>query len=76
MALLIALEAVFPPIPSEVILPLSGSLSAQGEFNVFLMIAAATLGSPAEKKIFIVWALPCAARYEFCESRIIRRCRV
>ena len=45
VALLIALEAVFPPIPSEVILPLSGSLSARGEFNVFLMLAAATLGS-------------------------------
>src|SRR5438552_7890382 len=45
VALLIALEAVFPPIPSEVILPLSGSLSAAGKFNVFLMVAAATLGS-------------------------------
>ena len=45
VALLIALEAVFPPIPSEVILPLSGSLSAAGEFNVFLMVGAATLGS-------------------------------
>src|SRR5918912_3155663 len=45
VALLIALEAVFPPIPSEVILPLSGSLSAAGEFNIFLMVAAATLGS-------------------------------
>src|SRR3954452_12797238 len=45
VALLIALEAVFPPIPSEVILPLSGSLSAAGRFNVFLMVAAATLGS-------------------------------
>src|SRR3954469_2647658 len=45
VALLIALEAVFPPIPSEVILPLSGSLSAAGRFNVFLMLAAATIGS-------------------------------
>ena len=45
IALLIALEAVFPPIPSEVILPLSGSLSASGTFNVFLALIAATLGS-------------------------------
>src|SRR2546430_4290516 len=45
VALLIALEAVFPPIPSEVVLPLSGSLSAAGKFNVFIMVAAATLGS-------------------------------
>lgn len=45
VALLIGLEAVFPPIPSEVILPLSGSLSAAGRFNVLLMEAAATVGS-------------------------------
>jgi membrane protein DedA with SNARE-associated domain len=45
VALLIALEAVFPPIPSEVILPLSGSLSASGKFNVFVMVASATVGS-------------------------------
>src|SRR5204862_3149690 len=45
VAFLIALEAVFPPIPSEVILPLAGSLSASGEFNFFLMVVAATIGS-------------------------------
>src|SRR5438046_8002841 len=45
IALLIALESVFPPIPSEVILPLSGSLSASGRLNVFLALAASTLGS-------------------------------
>ncbi len=45
IALLIALEAVFPPIPSEVILPLSGSLSASGTFNVVLVLIASTIGS-------------------------------
>lgn len=45
IALLIALEAVFPPIPSEVIMPLGGSLSANGTFNVFLVLLAATIGS-------------------------------
>src|SRR3954454_10844533 len=45
VALLIALETVFPPIPSEVILPLSGSLSANGRFNAWLVLASATLGS-------------------------------
>ncbi len=45
VALLIALEVVFPPIPSEVILPLAGSLSASGRFNVILVIVAATIGS-------------------------------
>lgn len=45
VAFIVALETLFPPIPSEVILPLSGSLVASGKFNVFLVIAAATVGS-------------------------------
>jgi membrane protein DedA with SNARE-associated domain len=45
VAALIALESLFPPIPSEVILPLTGSLSASGRFNVILAVAAATVGS-------------------------------
>src|SRR3954469_11287707 len=45
IALLIALEAVFPPIPSEVILPLAGSLSANGIFNPFLVLLSAVIGT-------------------------------
>ncbi|MBF6615039.1 MAG: DedA family protein [Chloroflexi bacterium] len=45
VAFLIALESLFPPIPSEVILPLSGSLSASGKFNIYAMLLAATTGS-------------------------------
>lgn len=45
IALLIALESVFPPIPSEVILPLSGSLSASGTFFFPFALLSATLGS-------------------------------
>lgn len=45
VALLIAIEVMFPPIPSEVILPLAGSLSAAGRFNIVLVILAATVGS-------------------------------
>jgi membrane protein DedA with SNARE-associated domain len=45
IGLLIALETVVPPIPSEVVLPLAGSLSAQGRFHIVLAIAAATAGS-------------------------------
>lgn len=45
IAFLIALEAVFPLVPSEVILPLSGSLSAAGVFNVGLALLSATAGS-------------------------------
>ena len=42
---LIALENVFPPIPSEVILPLAGLLTGQGQFSYIGVVAAATVGS-------------------------------
>ena len=43
--LLIALETVFPPIPTELILPMAGYLSAQGRFEWPLLALAATGGS-------------------------------
>ena len=45
VAALIALENVFPPLPSELILPLAGFETSRGEFNYFLMVIAATVGS-------------------------------
>ena len=45
VALLVALENVFPPIPSELILPLAGFLCAQGTFLLPVMVLAATMGS-------------------------------
>ncbi|MFN8590827.1 MAG: DedA family protein [Thermomicrobiales bacterium] len=42
---LVALESVFPPIPSEVILPLAGFLTGQGRFSFVLVMIATTLGS-------------------------------
>ncbi|SDS98876.1 membrane protein DedA, SNARE-associated domain [Friedmanniella luteola] len=39
------LETVFPPIPSEVILPLAGFLSQQGRMNIIAAIIASTLGA-------------------------------
>lgn len=39
------LETVFPPIPSEVILPLAGYLSQQGSMNIVLVIITSTLGA-------------------------------
>ncbi len=41
------LETVFPPIPSEVILPLAGFLSSQGSLSLVLVIITSTLGSLA-----------------------------
>jgi membrane protein DedA with SNARE-associated domain len=45
VAFLVALENVFPPIPSEVILPLAGFVAGEGEASLIGMIVAATIGS-------------------------------
>ena len=48
---LMALENIFPPLPSEMIMPLAGFAAARGELNVVGVLAAGTLGS-------VVGALP------------------
>jgi membrane protein DedA with SNARE-associated domain len=45
VALLVALENVFPPIPSEIVLPFAGVVSRRGGATLPGMIAAATVGS-------------------------------
>lgn len=45
VALLVVLENVFPPIPSEVVLPFAGFAAARGDASVVGMVVAATIGS-------------------------------
>jgi membrane protein DedA with SNARE-associated domain len=45
VALLVALENIIPPIPSEIVLAMAGYLSAAGRFNVVAIVLAATAGS-------------------------------
>ena len=45
LALLILVENLFPPIPSEVILPLAGSRVSSGDWSYPLAVVAATIGS-------------------------------
>ena len=45
VALLVAAENVFPPIPSEVVLPLAGFVAGRGDASLVGMIVAATVGS-------------------------------
>ncbi|MGC4192388.1 MAG: DedA family protein [Thermomicrobiales bacterium] len=45
LALIIALENVFPPIPSEAVLPLAGFLTGQGRMNFVGAVIASTLGA-------------------------------
>ena len=42
---LMVLENIFPPIPSELIMPLAGFTAARGELNVVGVVAAGTAGS-------------------------------
>ncbi len=42
---LMVLENVFPPIPSELIMPLAGFISTQGELSLAFVILAGTAGS-------------------------------
>ena len=45
LALLMVAETIFPPIPSEVVLPLAGYLVEQGEFTFVGALVASTAGS-------------------------------
>jgi membrane protein DedA with SNARE-associated domain len=45
IALLMLGENIFPPIPSELIMPLAGFVAAQGQLNPVLVVLAGTLGS-------------------------------
>ncbi|OYQ35576.1 alkaline phosphatase [Niveispirillum lacus] len=42
---LMFLENIFPPIPSELIMPLGGFLAAQGKMDPILVVLVGTLGS-------------------------------
>lgn len=45
VALLMFAENLFPPLPSELIMPFSGYVASQGTLNLWLLVAAGTLGS-------------------------------
>lgn len=45
VALLMLVETIFPPIPSEAVLPLAGYFAEQGKFSLPLVVLVATIGS-------------------------------
>ncbi len=45
VGLLILAENLFPPVPSEVVLPLAGYLASRGRMDLGLVVLAATVGS-------------------------------
>ncbi len=45
IVLVMAIENIFPPIPSELVLPFAGALSARDDMNFWGVVAAGTAGS-------------------------------
>ncbi|MEY3073460.1 MAG: hypothetical protein RLZZ554_134 [Actinomycetota bacterium] len=45
VALLVIAENLFPPIPSEIVLPFAGFVARRGDGSVVAMVLAATIGS-------------------------------
>lgn len=45
IALLMFIECIFPPLPSELILPLAGATAARGGLSLFGVVAAGAAGS-------------------------------
>ena len=58
---LMFLETIFPPIPSEVIMPVAGMAAAEGKMNFPMVVAAGTAGAMLGN---IVWYLAARARRE------------
>src|SRR3546814_17371833 len=45
IAALMLAENLFPPIPSELIMPLAGFAAPRGDLNIFLVVASGAAGS-------------------------------
>lgn len=60
IALLIAIENIFPPIPSELILTFGGFMTTYTNMNIWLVILFATIGSVAGAIILyaVGWLIP------------------
>jgi membrane protein DedA with SNARE-associated domain len=67
---LMFLETVFPPIPSEVIMPVAGMAAAEGKLNYWFVVASGTAGAMLGN---IVWYLAARALGVGRMEQIIRR---
>jgi membrane protein DedA with SNARE-associated domain len=74
VALLMAIESTFMPLPSEVVIPFAAYKAAQGELNVFLVILFGTIGALCGSLInyTLAYYLGRPLVYRFAESKIGR----
>ena len=73
VALLVALESVFPPIPSEIVLPMAGFVAGRGDASVLGMVAASTLGSVAGS--WVLYGLSAAIGPDRLHAFVVRNGR-
>jgi membrane protein DedA with SNARE-associated domain len=72
VALLMAIESTFIPLPSEVVVPFAAYKAAQGDLNVFLVVLFGTIGALFGSLInyTLAYYLGRPIVYAFAESRI------
>ena len=61
--LLMALESMISPIPSEAVMPFVGFLVADGRWNLWLAIGVTSLGSLLVRAFHTTWAIMAANRW-------------
>jgi membrane protein DedA with SNARE-associated domain len=71
VALLMAIESTFLPLPSEVVIPFAAYKAGQGDLNVFLVVIFGTLGALSGSLInyTLAYYLGRPLVYKFAESK-------
>jgi len=72
VALLMAIESTFMPLPSEVVVPFAAYKAAQGDLNVFLVVIFGTIGALSGSLInyTLAFYLGRPIIYRFAESKV------
>ncbi len=72
VALLMAIESTFIPLPSEIVVPFAAYKAAQGDLNVFLVVVFATIGALSGSLInyTLAYYLGRPIVYRFAESKV------
>ena len=70
VALLVIAENLFPPIPSEIVLPFAGFVARRGDGSVVVMVVASTVGSVVGA--LVLYAIAAAIGPERIHAFVVR----
>ena len=70
VALLVIAENLFPPIPSEIVLPFAGFVARRGDGSVVVMVIASTIGSVVGA--LVLYAIAAAIGPERIHTFVVR----